>query len=249
MTHKTKGIILRAIRYGETSLIVTVFTELFGMQTYIINGIRTSKRSGARAAMFQPGAILDMEVYHNALKSMHRIKESNWSHLFNNIHSDVIKNSITLFVTELLYKSLKQPEQNTDLFNFCEDALLQLDLAENTATANFPLFFSLHLAEFLGFKIAGIKNNSSLNEADLYIDLKEGEFIDHQPLHPYFVEGKKALLTAELLNCRLFQELEELKLNQLLRRELLLKYMEYYALHIPDFGQMKTLGVLQEILG
>ena len=54
MTHKTKGIILRTIKYGETSIVVTIFTELFGVQTYLVNGIRTQKRSGNKAAMFQP---------------------------------------------------------------------------------------------------------------------------------------------------------------------------------------------------
>ena len=63
MTHKTKGIVLRVIKYGETSIIATLFTELFGVQTYLVNGIRTSKKTGSKAAMYQPGAILDMEVY------------------------------------------------------------------------------------------------------------------------------------------------------------------------------------------
>ena len=70
VTHKTKGIVLRTIKYGETSLVVTMFTELFGMQTYMVNGIRTSKRQGAKAAMYQPAAIIEMEVYHNDQKAM-----------------------------------------------------------------------------------------------------------------------------------------------------------------------------------
>ena len=57
MTHKTRGIVLRSIKYGETSLVVTVFTELFGIQTYMVNGVRSSK--SARSVFFQPAAILD----------------------------------------------------------------------------------------------------------------------------------------------------------------------------------------------
>ena len=110
MIHKTKGIVLRTIKYGETSLVVTVFTQMFGVQTYLVNGIRTAKKSGAKAAMYQPAALLEMEVYHNELKGLQRIKESNWAILYNTILSDVIKNSIALYMMELLYKTLKQPE-------------------------------------------------------------------------------------------------------------------------------------------
>ena len=82
MTHKSKGIVLRAIKYGETSLVVTIFTELFGLQTYMVNGVRTTKKSSAKANHFQPGAILDMVVYHSDQKPMQRIKEFKWDFLF-----------------------------------------------------------------------------------------------------------------------------------------------------------------------
>jgi len=244
MTHKTKGIVLRTIKYGETSLVVTIYTELFGVQVYMVNGARSNKKTGNKAAMFQPAAILDLEVYHNDQKSMQRIKECSWAFLYQNILSDVIKNSIALYMVELLQKTLKQPESNSDLFYFCEDALLQLDKAEKNIAANFALFFSLHLADFFGFKIS---NNASSND-DIYLDLEEGEFVLQQPVHPNFIHGQQALITAELLRTRLPAELEQLKLNKQTRRELLLKYQDYYALHIHDFGKMKTLPVLHEVL-
>ena len=67
MTHKTKGIVLRLTKYGETSVIVAIFTELFGIQTYMVNGVRSTKKSSSKANLFQPGAILDLIVYHNEL--------------------------------------------------------------------------------------------------------------------------------------------------------------------------------------
>jgi DNA repair protein RecO (recombination protein O) len=242
MTHKTKSIILRTIKYGETSLVVTAFTELFGVQTYMVNGIRSSKKSGLKAAMYQPAAILEMEVYHNEQKSMHRIREAGWAHLYNNVLSDVVKNSIALYMMELLYKTLKQPEQNADLFYFCEDVLLQLDNAPPQIAANFSLYFALHLANFFGFRI-----NDPENEQQTYLDLMEGAFTDHAPVHPHFLEGEYAQATADLLKVMQPHELDQLKLNHVKRRELLLKYQDYYALHIQDFGVMRTLAVLQEI--
>jgi DNA repair protein RecO (recombination protein O) len=243
MTHKTKGIVLRSIKYGETSLVVTILTELFGIQTYMVNGVRTSKKSAAKANLFQPTAILDLVVYHSDSKSMQRIKEFSWAHLYSTLLSDVIKNSIGSFMAELLHKCLKQPEANADLYNFCEESFLQLDEANKTVTANFALFFTLHLTHFFGFRM--IDNYSS---DDLVLDLQEGNFIDHQPTHPNFIDGKNAELTAQLLKVMQPYELEQFNLNGEIRRLLLLRYLEYYALHIHDFGQMKTLLVLHEVL-
>ena len=243
MTHKTKGIVLRSIKYGETSLVVTIFTELFGIQTYMVNGVRTSKKSSAKANHFQPTAILDLVVYHNENKSLQRIKEFSWGVLYTKLLSDVIKNSIASYMAELIQKCLKQPEPNPDLFNFCTESFVTMDEADKIVTANFALFFTLHLTHFFGFRMA---DNFSSEEPVL--DLQEGQFTDQQPAHPHFIDGELAALTAELLKVMQPYELEEFKLNRETRRALLLKYLDYYALHIHDFGQMKTLLVLHEVL-
>jgi DNA repair protein RecO (recombination protein O) len=243
MTQKTKGIVLRTVKYGETSLIVTIFTELFGLQTYMVNGVRTSKQSSQKANYFQPAAILDMIVYHNEQKSIQRIKEFKWGHLYEHILTDVIKNSIALYIIELLHKCLKQPEANPDLFHFCEDVLIQLDRSEKAVTANVALYFSLQLPYFFGFKI-----NDRHSDSEHILDLREGNFISEQPSHPYFIDGEDAQLTANLLKAIHPQELGQFRLNGEIRKKLLLSYQDYYALHINDFGQMKTLPILHEVL-
>ena len=243
MTHKTKGIVLRSIKYGETSLVVTIFTELFGVQTYMANGVRTSKKSSAKANHFQPAAILDLVVYHSENKQMQRIKEFSWAVLYETLLSHVIKNSIASFMAELIQKCLKQPEPNADLFNFCSTSFTELDRADNIIAANFALFITLHLTHFFGFRMT-----DNYNSKNTILDLQEGNFIDHQPTHPHFMDGKNAELTAQLLKVMQPYELEDFKLNQEIRRNLLLRYLEYYALHIPDFGQLKTLMVLHEVL-
>jgi DNA repair protein RecO (recombination protein O) len=250
MTHKTKGIILRSIKYGETSLVVTILTELFGIQSYMVSGVRTSKKSSAKAAMFQPTAILELVVYHNEQKSLQRIKECKWAYLYAHVLSDVVKNCVALYTAELLQKCLKQPEANADLYNFCEDALMQLDNAPKTVTANFALYFSLHLPYFFGFKPqAGIDGETIDEAAPLFFDLQEGEFLLHPPGHQRFIEGEMAHTTAQLLKVMQLYELGEFKLNHEIRRKLLLAYQDFYALHISDFGQMKTLSIMQTVLG
>lgn len=244
MVHKTKGIVLRSVKYGETSLVVTMFTELFGLQSYIVNGVRTvSKKGSSKAVFFQPSALLDLVVYHNEYKNLQRIKEYKWSYLYQHIFSDVRKNSVALFMIELLTKSLKQPEANAELFYFMEDALVHLDNASDTVMANFPLFFALHLAVFFGFRIS-----DEYSAENNYLDLEEGLFTPARPQHLNHLDDKAAEVSSFILKAQHPNELEELKLNQEFRRFLLTSYETYYRLHIPEFGSMRTLPVLREMM-
>jgi DNA repair protein RecO (recombination protein O) len=245
MIHKTKGIVIRVVKYGETSVILSMYTELFGIQSYIVNGVRTSsKRGGGKANLFQPAAILDLVVYHNELKNIQRIKEFKWGYLYQELFFDVVKNSVALYMIELLQKSLKQPEPNPDLFHFIEDAFLHLDVSDEAVVANYPLFFALQLSGFYGFRFSDAY--SSKNHV---LDLREGEFIAEQPSHPHFLDGDYSYVTSQLLKVMQPHELKEIRLNKSTRRVLLLAYQAFYALHVQDFGTMKTLPVLQEVLG
>jgi len=242
--HKTKGVVLRTVKYGETSIIAAIYTELFGLQSYLVNGVRTSSKKGpGKASLFQPGAILDLIVYHNELKNLHRIKEFKWGYLYKNIFSNIFKNSVALFMVELLTKTIKQPEQNTDLFHFIEDAFLHLDESDQNVVANFPLFFSLHLATIYGFRLS-----DEYTPQNNYLDLQEGEFVHEQPVHPYFLAEPHSYTTSQLLKTQLPHELNAIQLNKEARRILMIAYQQFYALHIHDFGSMKTLPVLQEVL-
>lgn len=243
-TFKTKGIVLRTVKYGETSLVVTLFTETFGLQSYIINSVRTTGKKGSgKANLFQPAALLDMVVYHHELKNLNRIKEFKWEYVFKHIFSDVRKNCVALFMVELLTKCLRQPENNPALFQFAEDCLLSLDGCSDTVAANMPLFFALHLLHHFGFTISG--HHSTVN---FCLDLQEGKFTSHLPEHPHYLDERRATVTAEILRARMPAELEDMRLNHDFRRELLQAYETYYSLHFHDFGRLKTLPVLREIL-
>lgn len=140
MTHKTKGIILRTVKYGETSIITTVYTELFGIQSYIVKGVRqNTKKSPAKAIYFQPAAMLDLVVYHNEFKNLNFIKEYQWGYLYQSILFDVAKNTVAIYIAETLQHSLKQPESNPELFYLIEDSLKQLYNWSPALTANLPL--------------------------------------------------------------------------------------------------------------
>jgi DNA repair protein RecO (recombination protein O) len=244
MVHKTKGIVLRTVKYGETSLIVTILTELFGLQSYLVNGVRTSKgKGGSKAGMFQPAAMLDLVIYHQESKNLNRLKEYGWSFLYRNILSDVISNSIALFMIELLQKCLKQPETNPELYYFMEDALMSLDQGERNVQANFPLFFALHLAGFFGLRI-----DDNYSGKRNYLDLKEGYFTGEKPLHPHYLDPLLSEVTAHLLKIKQPAELADLPLNKDKRRLLLEAYEDFYSMHLQGFTALKTLPVLRTLL-
>lgn len=244
MIAKTKGIVLRTVKYGETSLVVTMFTELFGLQSYLVNGVRTtSKKGSSKASLFQPSAILELVAYHNEFNKLQRLREYKWEFIYQNVLSDVHKNAVALFMIELLSKCLKQPEANPDLFYFTEDALHHLDTANQSVTGNFPLYYALHLAVFFGFRI-----NDEFSEEKHYLDLEEGRFVEDQPLHQYYLIDREAAAVSEILKILQPHELEQVYLNQYMRRRIMHGIEQFYLMHVPEFGTLRTLPVLREIM-
>ena len=238
---------LRTTKYGETSIVLSAYTQLFGLQSYIVNGVRVLSRKGNnKSSFFQPGAVLDMVVYHNELKQLNRIKEYRWAFVFRNLFSDVLKNGIVQYMIELLTKCLKQPEHNADLFAFTEDCLLHLDSCNDRAMANFPAFFSIHLAYFFGFMPHDL-NPSVFEDKIILFDLVEGQFSNQPPAHGYYLEKKYALLMAELMRAQQPVELSEIQSNADTRRGILEAMETYYSIHIQEFGKLKSLPVLKQI--
>lgn len=243
MLHKTKGLVLRSVKYGDTSLIVSIYTELFGLQSYMVNGVRsTSTKQPYRANMFQPSSLLDLVVYHNERSTLQRIKEFKWAVVYEDLYQNIHKNTVALFMSEVIQKCLTQPEANPDLFNFLEDAFVHLDHSKGMVTANFPLYFLTHLAHFFGFRI-----NDNYSETLHILDLQEGVFLADKPGHPFFLVGPMSTCAAELLRTLHPDILEELSLNREQRKILLDAYISYYGFHQPGFGTLRSLPVLHAL--
>jgi DNA repair protein RecO (recombination protein O) len=241
--HQTKAIVLRTVLYGETSLIISAYTELFGLQSYLVQGVRKSSKKGGAANCFMPGALLELVVYYNEFRQLNRIREFKWSHLYHQLFSDVVKNSVLLYIIELIQKNIRQPEPNEDLFGFLEDALIHLDRATDEEIPNYPLFFSVHLSFFFGFQPV-----EKTGEDGAILDLQEGIFTNTTPLHPHYTEGAVTAAWKEFLKVRTPSELPELQLPYMVRKELLVVIEQFYVLHIAEFGKMKSTQILHEVL-
>lgn len=241
MIHKTNGIVLRTVKYGETSVIAKIFTEIFGIQSYIVNGVRTKSKT-SKAHYFQPSCILDLEVYHSDLKNLQRIKEMRWSYLYQYVLNDVVKNAVALFIVELLYKCLKEPEQNILLFEFCENTLVALDQQGHDVAANLPLYFSVQLPNFFGFRL---QDNYSVSQN--IFDPVEGKFTKNEEGQLQIKEDA-AYYISSLIKIKNPGEVNAIKLNRQQRRTIFAEMMLFYNHHFPDFGAMNTLAMMQEIL-
>src|SRR5882672_9146695 len=126
MLHKTRGIVFRFTKYGDSSIIVTIFTELFGLQTYIVNGVR-SKSSKSKIALFQPLTLLDLVVYHRENANILRIKEVRCLYPYQTIHLDIRKSTIALFLSEILNRAVKDQSHAEEIGEFIINSLTALD--------------------------------------------------------------------------------------------------------------------------
>ncbi len=156
MLHKTQGVVFRFARYRETSVIVTIFTAHLGLQSYIVNSVRTAK---GRMALFQPLTLLDMVVYHREHAHINRIKEVKCLYAYETLHRDIRKSAIALFLAEVLNKTVKEESHSEEMFGFISRALMELDRLEQ-GFENFHLHFLIGLSRLLGFGINRVEDTA-----------------------------------------------------------------------------------------
>jgi DNA repair protein RecO (recombination protein O) len=238
MLHKTRGIVFKTTDYSETSVIVQVFTEKFGLQSYIINAVKKPRAKISRN-MLQPLHLLDMVVYHKNTGQVQRVAELKNSPVLQTIPYDVIKSSLVLFLNEVLYKAVRQQSADENMFDFIFNSIEWLD-NQTEGLANFHLLFLTRLTRFLGFSPNQVAN------AD-YFDMKNGVFSKYKPegfsyLSPPHTQNFYNLLQSS------FENIHQLKFSNDERRYLVQKLLEYYAMHIEGFGNIRSHEVLEEVL-
>jgi DNA repair protein RecO (recombination protein O) len=230
MLQKTRGIALSYIRYRETSIISRVYTEEFGLQSYIVNSVRTAKSKNNRIALFQPLTLLDMVFYYKNDRDLHRISEVKTIYPFQSLPFEVAKSTIGMFITEMLNKVLKEEAGSPVLFRFLIDSILFLEAAQSNFE-NFHLAFLLKLSFFLGFGPEGAR-----------------EFEDQLRENSYAFLPDDDMEVA--LNTMVRQPLgTPIQLTRSARNELLDALVAFYQIHVDSVGEVKSLPVLREVLG
>lgn len=220
MLHKTRGIVFRFTKFRETSIIVTIFTEAFGLQSYIVNGVR-SKSAKNKIALYQPLTLLNLVVYHRENANLERIKEISCFHPYHSLTADVRKSTLAMFLTEVLNKTVKEESHAGEIFGFLCESLITLD-AQQEGHENFHLIFLLKLSRYLGF----------------------GAHQAHQVLGRHGLDME----TEKMLNLLITAEYDTaLKIDNMQRRTLLELLLKFYARHM-DLGEIRSVQVLREVL-
>jgi DNA repair protein RecO (recombination protein O) len=242
MLQNTNGIVLRSIKYGETSLITNIFTEHFGVETYLVQGVRSSKARN-RAALLQPATLLSIVAYHQPQKNLQRLREFQSAYLYTSLQEEVVKNSIALFSVELLLKLLPEHAPMPELYDFGFDYFRTLDVLPVQEVANFPLFFIVQCSRLLGYDLTG-----EYSERTPHLNLHEGGFSENPPLVRPYVQDEDARALAKIVDVEGLNGLKEVEMNAAQRFRLLDWYLEFLHQHTQHLGQIKSLAVLQAIL-
>ncbi len=238
MLHATNGIVLRTIKYGDTSIIVTIYTEVFGVQSYLVNGVRTDKKSKTKANIYQPATLLELVVYHQPNKNLQRIKEARVYYLYQSVQSSVVKNAIAIYMSELIFKTITEPEQHQDLYDFFESSFQLVDINLDNDLADFPIQFTIEMAARMGFGMQLQENNHHT-----LFDLMGGRFVAlHDTSHTHLVTEEMSMILANMLKS------EAITLNHDKRQELLSVCIQYLRLHIPHMSELKSPEVLHAVM-
>ena len=240
MDDKTEGIVLQSVRYGDTSLIVKVFTRKQGLKSYMLKGA-FNHSSKNRAALFQNLNVISyVEVGKPKSGTLNYLKDAQLYIVYHSLPMVMNKSAIMMYVSELLSKTITEQEQNEGLYNFIVSALQWLDLVEQDY-ASFPLFFTLELTRHLGFY------PKANHQEGFCFDMMEGAFAHDYPLHPYYLDAETAALLAGLLNVGIDEASRRpLRLSQ--RRELLDGLIVFMRLHAPVMKDFHSHEVLKTVL-
>jgi DNA repair protein RecO (recombination protein O) len=240
MDDTIQGIVLQSIRYGDTSLIVKVFTRSLGLRSYMVKGA-FNRNSKSRAALFQNLHLINyVEASRHNKGSLGYLKDVQLTTVYQSIPFVMNKSAILMYISELLSKTIIEQEQNEVMFDFIVRSLLWLDLVEQDY-ANFPLFFTLELTRHLGFY------PKANHKTGYCFDMMEGSFAHDLPVHPYYFDNENAQLLAQMLNVSI-DEACRMPLRVSQRRELLDGLIVFMRLHAPVMNDFHSHEVLKTVL-
>ena len=241
MLSKTNGIVLHHINYTESSVIAKIYTEQHGLQSYLIRGMRSSK-SKTKISLLQHLSLVEVVAYHK--KNSHgikNIKEIKSNYIFQTLPYDIRKSTISLFINEIIYKSIQEEEANPALFNFLYHTIQILDIATENIN-DFHLMFMIQFTKYLGFFP---QNNYS--ESNNIFNIQEGTFQTTRPLHNDYILSPLSYFIHMLMNTS-FENIADTKLTRTQRRELLDKLIIYFRLHLTSLTKINSHLILQEVL-
>ncbi len=239
MLVSTEGIVLHFIKYGESSVIATIYTHDYGRHSYIVNAAR-GKKSQNKASLLQPLFLVEFVAYQKQSRDLHRIKELKNNQVYQNLPFDITKSAIAIFLAEVLYKSINEQESYPEMYDFIKNSLLWFDLMDNNPN-NFHNWFLFRLTEYLGF----LPDTSRVG-FESWFDIKKGAIVHFQPSHPLYANKEVTGYLVKLANLKI-HELGGIEIPRRIRDSITSVLIDYYQLHFDNLGEIKSLNVLREV--
>jgi DNA repair protein RecO (recombination protein O) len=237
MLTTTKAIVFSAIKYQDDSLIVSCFTKELGIKPYLLKGVFKSRKSSVKPALFQILSLLEITANHKKEAGINFIKEVRVYSNYKTLQTQIHKNAIAQFLSEILSIVVKEEEANVPLYDFIEYSLLWLD--EHNDCANFHLSFLMQLTTYLG--CYPDTTNAHLE----FFNLETGRF-SANPLTNFSISGAKLRLFKSVLGTN-FDAVKNVKLTASQRQDFLTIILDYFNLHLFDFKKPKSLEILSKL--
>lgn len=239
MQQKTRGIVLHTLKYNDTSIIVEMYSECLGRSSYLVKVPRSNK-SAVKSVLFQPLAILELEIESKSTSTLYRVKDAKAYYLFSTLPYDPYKSAIALFLAEFLYRAIREEAENRPLFTYLLHSIQWLDQQEFNY-ANFHLVFLMRLSRFLGL----YPNLEDYKSGD-YFDLLNASFSTQKPLHNSYININESARLVQLMRMN-YETMHLFAMSRAERNRCLVIINDYYRLHLPDFPILKSLEVLKEL--
>ena len=240
MIMSTKGVVLHCMDYSETSIITRIYTEQVGLQSYIVKGVR---KKGARIKrnLFAPLSIIHLVANHKEGEGLRVIRDASCEFQLNGIATNMTKTAVSIYISELLTRSVSAQMADPNLYLFIENAVLNLNGAIESISG-FPLAFTIGLTQFMGFD-----PHNNFSKTNIYFDMIGGNFCSLPPEHPNFLSPPLSENLSEVLTA-LNSGAVSIVTTSSMRNELLAKMLEYFRIHLPAFGEIKSIHVLSDVL-
>ena len=238
-SYKARGVVLHTLKYGDSSMVVHLLTDVVGRRSYMVQGVRSTRGRGSKLALFQPMFAVEFEGLESPRRQMDSFREIRSGAVLRSVPFDVRKSTIALFMAEVLYRLVRESEPNGPLFDFVWGSVGALDAMEE-GVANFHLWFLANLSRFLGFY------PGNAYTAGAFFDIREGLYTKTPPPHAGYMSGEHARTLDDFIRCDV-RCLGEIGLNRRQRVGFLDALLVYYGYHLDAIRAVQSVKILQEV--
>lgn len=235
----TRAVVLRTVKYSDTSVVLRAYTERFGLRAYIV---RIGGKGASRLAALQPLSRVELVAPEAGEHGMRTVRDLRVDRPYTRVQREPRRGILLLFAQEVLDRTLREEAADPQMYDFVRETLESLDTDPDTAHQ--PLRMLVGLAKRLGF-FPGLPE-----EGEDRFDLREGYFFHGDAPHEFCMEPASAALFARLIMQEegILPEGGPHGSSAAVRRRTMDDLLLYFRFHVEGFGELRSLDVLRTVL-